>query len=273
MTGSEQRPGPPHQGDEPPAANMRRIVEGGVAIYVDASDERGQRMIECGGSFNPPAVHMWQSVLARGDWTHVVDIGANYGEMLVGVDLPPRAKVFAVEPNPRVLPYLRRTLREATLDVEIVAKAVAAHSGTVSLLVDKQWSGTTRLAHRGETLGDRRYELIEVAATTLAALLDDGGGGIRAAVKIDVEGHEPEILRGVAPILHRLGRFEAMAEIAIMSDDELRAIFAEYDVEVLDLASEQLVPLTPKTPERLRELIEAGRCYKFDAVLIPVACG
>jgi len=31
---------------------------------------------------------MWQSLLAERPWTNVIDVGANYGEMLVGVELP-----------------------------------------------------------------------------------------------------------------------------------------------------------------------------------------
>ena len=48
-------------------------------------------------------------LLAERPWTHVIDVGANYGEMLVGVELPQAATVIALEPNPFVIPYLTRT--------------------------------------------------------------------------------------------------------------------------------------------------------------------
>jgi hypothetical protein len=46
---------------------------------------------------------MWRSLLAERPWTHVIDVGANYGEMLVGVELPRAATVIALEPNPFVI--------------------------------------------------------------------------------------------------------------------------------------------------------------------------
>jgi FkbM family methyltransferase len=53
---------------------------------------------------------MWKLLIAADSWAHMIDVGANYGEMLVKVELTPAAKVIAVEPNPRVVPYLERTL-------------------------------------------------------------------------------------------------------------------------------------------------------------------
>src|ERR1700722_16586744 len=193
--------------------HLGRAVSDKATIYVDVPDERGRRMIESGGGFNPDCVAMWRQLLARDRWTHIVDVGANYGEMLVNVDLPSTARVIAVEPNPRVLPYLERTLRKAGVRVELVRKAVADRIGTAPLRLDLVWSGTSGLAEAGEVAPDARYELTSVPTTTLAALIADGGqtSRIRALVKIDVEGHEPQVLQGVMDIIGALARFEALA--------------------------------------------------------------
>ena len=55
--------------------------------------------------------------------------GANYGEMLVGVELPRAATVIALEPNPFVIPYLTRTLRAIRVGVELMSKAASARFG------------------------------------------------------------------------------------------------------------------------------------------------
>jgi FkbM family methyltransferase len=251
--------------------NLGRAVSDKATIYVDVTDERGRRMIESGGGFNPDCVAMWRQLLARDRWTHIVDVGANYGEMLVNVDLPSTARVIAVEPNPRVLPYLERTLRKAGVRVELVRKAVADRIGTAPLRLDLVWSGTSGLAEAGEVAPDARYELTSVPTTTLAALIADGGqtSRIRALVKIDVEGHEPQVLQGVMDIVGALARFEALAEIDHLSPDQLRWVCDRFDVELYERATRAFVRVEPATAERLTELVASGRYYPHDAVLIP----
>lgn len=250
--------------------NLGRAVSDKATIYVDVTDERGRRMIESGGGFNPDCVAMWRQLLTRDRWTHIVDVGANYGEMLVNVDLPPAAKVIAVEPNPRVLPYLERTLRKAGVRAELVRKAVADRIGTASLRLDREWSGRSGLAEAGEIL-EARHELITVPTTTLAALIADGGpvSHIRALVKIDVEGYERQVLQGVMDIAGALARFEALAEIDHLSPDQLRWVCDRFDLELYERATREFVRVEPATAERLTELVASGRYYPHDAVLIP----
>ena len=254
-----------------PEESLGRATGGKAVVYVDLADDRGRRMIEFNGSFNPDCVRIWQLLLASDDWTHVVDVGANYGEMLVNVSMPPRARVIAVEPNPHVLPYLERTLREAEVPAELVRKAIADRIGLAPLMLDRQWSGMTRLAEAGEAPAEARYELISVPTTTLAALLDDCGPAhrVRVAVKIDVEGHEPQVLQGIMDMIPALGRFAALAEIFHLSPEQLGWVFDRFEVDLFEPATGLFVRLQPPTPEGLAGLLETGRYYPHDAVLIP----
>jgi hypothetical protein len=43
---------------------------------------------------------MWRSLVEERDWTRIVDVGANYGEMPIGAGLPDSAKIIAIEPSP-----------------------------------------------------------------------------------------------------------------------------------------------------------------------------
>ena len=67
---------------------------------------------------------------------HVIDVGANYGEMLVGAELPAGATAIAPSPNHRP-PYLGARSGKRGLRVEIVPKAASARAG-----------GCGRLDHR-----------------------------------------------------------------------------------------------------------------------------
>ena len=76
----------------------------------------------------------------------MIDVGANDGEMLVGVELPRAATVIALEPNPFVIPYFTRTLQQLGVGVELMSKAASARSGTAALAIDRNWSGFSSIA-------------------------------------------------------------------------------------------------------------------------------
>ena len=118
----------------------------GQIIYINPQDARGRSLVRRGGDVNPGSLVMWRSLLAERPWTHVIDVGANYGEMLVGVELPRAATVIALEPNPFVIPYLTRTLRQSGVGVELMSKAASARSGTATLAIDRNWSGLSSIA-------------------------------------------------------------------------------------------------------------------------------
>ncbi len=122
------------------------LCANGRRIYIDRFDERGKALARADGNLNPLSLVIWKILLAERAWTHVIDVGANYGEMLVGVELPQAASTIALEPNPYIVPYLRRTLDEAGLKVEVIEKAASAHSGTAALSIDRDWSGHSSVA-------------------------------------------------------------------------------------------------------------------------------
>ena len=127
-------------------ASMVRCANG-RAIYINPQDGRGRSLVRRGGDVNPGSLVMWRSLLAERPWTHVIDVGANYGEMLVGVELPRAATVIALEPNPFVIPYLTRTLQQLSgVGVELMSKAASARSGTATLAIDRNWSGLSSIA-------------------------------------------------------------------------------------------------------------------------------
>ena len=201
------------------------VCANGERIFVDIFDQRGRSLIRAGGNFNPPALAAWRRLLAEDDWSHVVDVGANYGEMLVNVGLPDRARIIAAEPNRRVLPFLKRTLRRHRR-IEIIEAALSDAVGEAAFLADPRWSGESRLAPGGA--GGLR-----VRTTTLGALLQKDLArpeAVRLVLKIDVEGHEVSVLRGAIDLFPRLGAFAALMEVKHLSAAELEWICANFTV-------------------------------------------
>lgn len=209
-------------------------------------------MIEKNGSLNPPTLTMWQQLVARTDWTDVIDIGANYGEMLVGLRLSPHVRITAVEANPQIAIYLDRTLREAGQNVRIVRKAISDTIGTAILLVDRQWSGTTRFAslQRGEP--SDRYDSLRVPTITFDSLLNINDlRHVRAAIKIDIEGYELPVLKSALPTLNQMDCFEILMEILFLTPDDLTWIFDNFSVQVYDLSTDTFVTVQKSVVEEM----------------------
>ena len=78
----------------------------GNRIYYDPTDTRGLHLANAHGNLNQLSLELWNKALALQPWDLVVDVGCNYGEMIVGAKMPEMAQLIAFEPSPRVLPYL-----------------------------------------------------------------------------------------------------------------------------------------------------------------------
>jgi FkbM family methyltransferase len=136
----------------------------------------------------------------------IFDVGANRGQR-TRIFQRLGAKVVAVEPDRSNQALLARRFgpggREA--QVVLVGKAVSEAEGTTTLWVHEPGSGLNSLSPKWvETLASddvrfgRRLEFAErqeVQTTTLAALIREFG--LPRYIKVDVEGHEPSVLRGL----------------------------------------------------------------------------
>lgn len=140
-----------------------------------------------------------RSLLAKwaGPGFTFVDVGANVGGYsfwvlsLVGAS----ARVVAVEPNPDLARQLRFNVRVngAQDRVRVVEAAVGAARGTGALAVNPRNSGEGRLVGPEDSSDAART--IPVQVVTLADVVKDAGLDRLDCLKVDVEGHEPEVIQ------------------------------------------------------------------------------
>ena len=205
-------------------------------LYLDHADGRSFALWKTSGNVNRRSMALWQAVLRLHPWSLILDVGANHGEMLLWPELPRGARVYAFEPNPVLVPLLRRSLADSGVAAEVVEAAVGSTDGRIALHLDRRWSGTSSLI-ASNTSGD--YRTVEVPITRLDSFLAglDGpapGGGL--LVKIDVEGLEAEVLRGLRPALNRWDRVAIMAEVHRLPAETLDGIASDFDFLALDPA-------------------------------------
>jgi FkbM family methyltransferase len=240
------------------------------AIQVDPTDERGRQLKLSGGDFNPPALKMWTLLLASGSWTHVLDVGANYGEMIFNAVLPPDTRVIVIDANPSIIPFLTRNLERAGIRAQVICTGISDRVGQAEFLQDTHWSGTSRLAAEGEMKGEA-MRAITVPITTISAVLAEQGAApmaMRLALKIDVEGWEARALRGTLDVLDDLADFAALVEVQHASDDDLRWIVERFDMQFYEHATRSLTAAEHHTVDGVKERLRSpAQFYHLDVVL------
>src|SRR5262245_25144112 len=141
--------------------------------------------------------HVMRQVVREGDL--VLDIGANIGLHLALLSrlVGPRGSVMAFEPNPQLVPNLRRTATGAG-NVVVHNIALSDENGDASLFVPVDHSMAS-LADRTKRLGTTTEESCRMQR------LDDFEPGVFHPdfIKCDVEGAELQVFRGASRILDR----------------------------------------------------------------------
>jgi FkbM family methyltransferase len=171
-----------------------------------------------------------------------IDVGANIG-LYTALALPrigSTGRVVALEPDRESFEYLRKTVIANHADnVSCIRKAAADHSGVMKLFVSENNRGDNRLYDNELATGS--YE-VEVASLDL--LLKDEGITAADLVKIDVQGFEGRVLRGMRETIARSPNLTILMEFwphglqcAQTDPAELLADLEEMGLSILELKS------------------------------------
>ncbi len=135
----------------------------------------------------------------------VIDAGANIGYMtlLLAVLAGPKGRVLAFEPHPDLFERLQSNLRNARETLEIASTdlhqaALGEQPGTADLFVPEGFERNQGISHLRPVDRAAEGRRIPVPIETLDRVL---GSDSVTVMKVDVEGLEPQVLRGAAQSL------------------------------------------------------------------------
>jgi FkbM family methyltransferase len=168
-------------------------------IFVNTGDLGCPSPIVNGGVWEPENLAVLLSFV-RHD-TVFLDIGANVGyfTVAVGKRIGPAGQVYAYEPHPELTALIARSIHLNSLErkVHVTQCALSDRPGTLSLFYPDDHLGRGTAARKideaGRTLSVPAATLDSLVASTLVVDL----------VKIDVEGYELPVLRGMLSLLQR----------------------------------------------------------------------
>jgi len=173
----------------------------GDLVYVPRPlDARGRHAL-----LHPPRAHP-AALAFLGPGALAIDIGANLGEWTVPLAraVGMGGQVLACEPAPLAAKALEATLRANALrQAEVIRCAIGDHDGSAEFAIPVVTSartdtGTARIGAAG--LG---HEALSVPLSSLDSLAAERSFERVDLIKIDVEGHERQVLDGAEATLRR----------------------------------------------------------------------
>ncbi len=163
-------------------------------ILVPLDDFVGRSIFLLGG-FEPRVSWCIREFVRQGDT--VVDVGANLGcmSLLMAQQVGESGRTIAFEPSPRCLPYLEATLsRNKDLRIELSTLGLAETSRRLTLSVPPENLGRASLVKGRAGINTDDYEVEVVSFTDFCQR-----NNVRRVdfMKLDVEGFESEVLKGI----------------------------------------------------------------------------
>lgn len=165
---------------------------GPFTVRFDPSNRWIAKNLILYGGYEEVEIRLLCSMIQPGD--HVVDVGANIGvhTMHFSRAVGEHGKVVAVEPDVQNLQYLRENMQaNRCTNVTVVPYAVGAETGQVTLYLNESNRGQNSLADVSGT-----GVPVNIPMRRTEDVIDEQGVQPKL-VKIDVEGYEPFVIRGL----------------------------------------------------------------------------
>jgi FkbM family methyltransferase len=209
----------------------------GAKIVLDPKDISVTPHLALDGVWEQDVTIAWLRALATTDT--VLDIGANfgyYGLLAAQQTHAQKAKVVFFEANPKLIPYITKTLSVNNYyeHSNIENLAVAEKEGIVTLTVLKDYIGSSSLhsikhlsAYVGEKIHLEASEIVKVPATTIDDYCKQHKIPMVDLIKMDIEGYEDKAYQGMRKTIKTSPRVTMFVEFTKDSYDDPRTFYKQ----------------------------------------------
>jgi FkbM family methyltransferase len=195
----------------------------GRPLYLDSTDNQAQRLALRRGRLDRPAIAVWRRLVDRLAPTVVLDVGCNYGEVVLAAEYPAGCRIHCVEPNARVAGYLARSLRASLPAARLLVAAADRRPGELFLVANPAYSG---LGYTARAPRSGAGWVPAVACDALVGVTDAD----RFAFKVDVEGNEVAVLDGLAQSLQNASAACGVVEFYLLPRDQQRDLVRRHEL-------------------------------------------
>jgi FkbM family methyltransferase len=234
--------------------NFVRLRVDGHPFTVDLRDTLFAFRLLVYRTFEPEETQLLRSLIRPED--RVIDIGAHAGyySVLFGRLCGPAGRVLAVEPHPENVALLERNLKDNGLlgRVDVVAAAVGEREGRVTLFEQRGGNRADNRVFNWRGASGRTYDVPMRTVDALAAAWD-----CVDLIKIDAQGFEVPIIRGMRRTLERNRDVILLAELDVVAQraagfkpEEMLDALLQHEFELREVLPGELRPVEKK------ELIE-----------------
>ena len=204
-------------------ATLEVPVDGGLRMFVDTRDILGSA-IATRRTWEPHVTRLFAELLGEGDV--FVDVGAHFGyyTLIASRIVGGNGRVDALEPHPSTHELLEANLElNGARNVRPLAVAAGSQHG-----VGKLGTSEPSDAARMSLLADQGEAATPVRISSLAEILDHADVPRVRLVKIDVEGFEDRVLRGLAPLLEQGAQPAILLEVHAHLNPNVREPVADF---------------------------------------------
>jgi len=243
-----------------------------MAIHDPEEDFPVSSVLDRTGAWEAFLTKQMISLLGEFESPAFYDVGANIGwySLILAGQLQRtgrRGQIFSVEPSTRNRERLANSVALNGQEdlIQIVAGAASDRNGAISLELDLVNFGNHRV-----TGGAEHGNAVEsVTAYCLDDLVDTNGWPLPSLIKVDVQGHEMEALRGFGRSLSRSGSW--VMAIEWMPDEwSLSDMVAMLGADGVYQVDEQSRSILPSSEAHLLSLLPTWPSSYFDLLL---TCG
>ncbi|MBM7584023.1 FkbM family methyltransferase [Bacillus pakistanensis] len=200
-------------------------------LYVNSDENRGRALLIKGGVTQKRLRTFWSNAVKYYNPDVIIDVGVNYGECIFSTTYPSHTKVYGIEANSKLFQYIEKSRAAHPNKSQITmihALASDSDGDRKWFFIDKHWSGTSSASYKPS---HHMIEKTPVETITIDSLFKEDITPKNLLFKIDVEGYEAFVLKGMRQLIEKshtaLGFLEFNSEYIERSGIQADAFFAD----------------------------------------------